>query len=556
MRLTGASIFFFLCWTFATTSIAQTVDRVGPESVGFTTRIPQVTLFDNPVQNQSNWEPYTGAFSDGTLAAVTNTEIEGDTVGVTERGMAVWFNPDNSVQEVPGFLDDSGNPWTVTNDTIRTDGNMPRIAPEVRDGQTTMTYMFGNECTPWAYPALFPSYGSGFTYDSITASVQILSKSETGVPVAVTNVFEPTYGQETTGSQGGYQIRFGGSIRMLANGNFIVVQEDRTGILHPDNEYRCPAASIWDQSGNNIVPPWCAITTPTAPTDPWPRIGIWDSLDCFDSGFAIRNEDNRLTFWNNDGSWMGRWTANSRQASEPWSWPLPGSRNTSITSWSPQSERVSSHIELDYVHLVGRGFDSEGNTFGGVFVTRVRKDQTTIGEAYVSQGHVVAPQRCESCTDRNGNVFVVWSDSSNTGALQVVGRLYDSDLDPLSEPFLVFENSEVGPWATVGFSAKHPSCHMVSEDGGNRVRILVTARVDAPAVALGLKTNDNIATVFTAPLVFPTSTPTQTPIPTATNTLLPTPTRTPRPTETATWTPLPQPTEWSASVENWSLYDK
>ena len=548
-----------LCFTvfLGVGASAQTVTRVGPSSVGATEVIPQTILFNNGVQNQSNWECYTGAFVDGTLAAVTNTEISGDLSGVTERGVAAWFKTNNTVQEVPGFFDDSGAPWTNNNDIARTDGDPPRVAPEVREGETTMTYMFGNECTPWAYPAQFPSYGSGFTYDAQVASVQILVKSATGYPVPVTNVFEPTYGQWTTGSQGGQQIRFGGSIRMLSNGNFIVIQEDRTGNLHPQGASLCPAASIWDQAGNNVKPAWCAI----APATPLPSVGIWDSLDAFDTGFAVHNEDTALNFWNNDGSWRGQWVADSRQASEPWSWPLPGTRNTSVTLWSPSNTRISSHIALDYVHLVGRGFDSAGAPIAGVFLTRIDANtRTTLKEAYVSEGYSVMPDRCESCTDKVGNVFVAWSDASNTGTRQIIGRLYDIDLDPLTEAFLVFPDSQVGPNNTTGFGAYHPSCHMWKDDASGRDRILVTARADSFAPTVGIDTNDHLAIVFTAPV--PTKTPT--PTPTETNTLTPTETPTstvtptntpiPTPTRTPTHTPVPFPTELSASVENWRIY--
>lgn len=470
----------------STETFGQTVHMIGPESVGFGTLVDDAKYYDNGVQNQSNWEMYTGAFVDGTLAAVTNTEADGDFAGVTERGVAVWFHCDNTTQEVAGFLDDSGNPWTVNNDIARTDGNMPRIAPEVRAGQEgNDIYMFGNECTPWAYPEDFPSYGSGFAYDAQVASVQILRRETDGTPSKVNNVFDPTYGQATSGSQGGQQIRFGGSLRMLSNGNFVVIQEDRTGVLHPTGE-RCAAASIWDQSGNNVVEPWCA----QVPKDPLEGIGIWDNLAAYDGGFVIRNEryndHEGLTFFNNDGSYAGRWDAVTRTVA-PWSWPLPDG-NTSISHWSGSNERVSSHIGLDYVHMVGRGDD-------GVYLTRVRTtDQTTIDEAFVSEGYEVSIDRCESCTDKYGRVFVCWSDSRNTGNKQIVGRFFDDNLDPYTDLFLVFNSSETT--LSTGFSAKHPSCHMVQDPQTSCVRILVTSRIDGPTPVLGLMTNDHYAIVF------------------------------------------------------------
>jgi hypothetical protein len=472
-------------------ALGQTVQNVGPGDVGLSVNIPETGVYDNGVQNQSNWEMYTGAFVDGTLAAVTNTEADGDFAGVTERGVAVWFTPDRTIQEVAGFLDDSGNPWKVNNDIARTDGNMPRIGPQVIAGQEANDiYMFGNECTPWANPEDFPSYGSGFAYDSQVASVQILRRGADGTPSKVTNVFDPTYGQATSGSQGGQQIRFGGSIRMLSNGNFVVIPEDRVGLFHPVPGTRCSAATIWDQTGTRVVDPFCA----QVPKDPLANVGIWDNLAAYNGGFVIRNEtyngNNGLTFFKNVGAYVGFWTGTTRTI-DPWDWPLPDG-TTSIGNWSGSNERVSSHVALPYVHVVGRGAGSDA-----VYVTRVRaNDQTTIGEAFVSEGYEAVVDRCESCTDNYGRVFVCWADSSNTGNKQIVGRFLDDNLDPRTDLFLVFENSEVGPTSLTGFSAKHPSCHMVQDPWSGGIRVLVTCRIDGPAESLGLATNDHYAIVI------------------------------------------------------------
>jgi hypothetical protein len=474
---------------FAVPGMAQEVTNVGPESIVdyFTTVIDDVGIYANGVQNQSNWEMYSGAFVDGTLASVTNTEADNDFAGVTERGVAIWYTIDNVVQENAGFLDDSGAAWTTNNDIARTDGNMPRIGCQVVAGQEANdVYMFGNECTPWAFPGQFPSYGSGFAYDSQVASVQILTRgagddAAGGTPTKVTNVFDPTYGQAASGSQGGQQIRFGGSLRMLSNGNFVVIQDDRAGVIHPVPGQRCSAASVWTEAGANVVAPFCA----QVPKDPFTGIGIWDSLDAYDGGFVIRNEGAGLTFFNNDGTYAGRWDGVSTD--------VGSGTTTNIANWSGSNERVSSHVTLPYVNMVGRGAGSSD-----VYVTRVQaSDQTTIDEVHVNAGYDAVVDRTESCTDKDGFVFVVWADKNNTGANQLVGRLFDDDLDAVTELFLVFNQSEVDP--STGFSGKHPSCHMVKHPTSGARRILVSQRTDGPAASLGLNTNDHLAIVFEGP---------------------------------------------------------
>ena len=496
------------CLLFAAAGYAEPCTNVGPESACLTTVVPEQAYFANGVQNPSNWEMYSGAFVDGTLASVTNTEAEGDLAGATERAVAIWYHTDNSPgQEVAGFLKDNGGPWTENNDIVRTDGNMPRIGPQVIAGEEDNDiYLFGSECTPWAYPDDFPSYGSGFAYDAQVASVQILRRGADGNPIKVTNVFDPTYGSWTTGAQTN-QIRFGGSLRMLSNGNFIVVVEDRSAqlrdLLYPGRTGSIAAASLWSPAGVNIPnvtgAAWPLQTPGYTPND---FDGTWDSLDAYNGGFAVRFEGSSVTFFNNDGSWAGRWVADTRASGEAWQ-PWPGGSalwNTSIgaSGWSGSNERVSSHVALKYVHVVGRGRDAMGTvTNGGVFVTRI--DATTfqtIGEAFVSEGIDAAPDRCESCTDKYGNVFVCWSDPTNTRTRQILGRLYDRNLDPLTDCFLVFKNSQVGPSNPTGFGGYHTSCHMVYNPQDSTLRILVSQRTDSYAPSLGLNTNDHYAIVF------------------------------------------------------------
>jgi len=241
----------------------------------------------------------------------------------------------------------------------------------------------------------------------------------------------------------------------------------------------------------------------------------------YDGGFAIRphtgTEDASgyltIGFWDNEANPQGTWPTIVRtDPNSPFA-PANGF-TTSISILSGTETRIDSDIRSDFIYMAGRGVDSGGDPDGGVYVTKIdAKTRTTADEVYVTEGLTVDPQRVTVCSDQYDNVFLCWSDTSNTGNLQIAGRLYDNNLDPLTDAFLVFEHSELGTESPNNFSVKRPSCSML--DG----RILVSGAVDEDAPSLGYMRNDALAVVLSVAELLPsTPTPTSTepPEPTAT----------------------------------------
>ena len=463
-------------------------------ATGIRVLVPDFLPFKNAMPNQENWEPQTTAFGDGTLALAANAEADGDASGSTERAVVAFITKDNKIVETDGFYTDAGNPWTSNNDSVRTNGNIPRIAGDLRPGGTK--YLLGNECTPWAFPDLFPSYGSGFEYDAQTGSVQLFEKTATG-STPLSHVFDPIFGKWTTnGSNGAQTGRFGGDICCLSNGNFVVVQEDRTTLLHPAGESIAPIMTIVSAlSGKVIVGPSYAVQT--KPKDPhW----TWCNLAAFNGGFALRPQNKNdyegstsIQFWDNEGRPLG--TSGFKVRTDPAiSLPPANGFATSISKRGSFEARIASNIQSDFVYYAGCGVDSNGNPEGGVYVTKINAHtRQTVREAYVSSGRTIEPDRVVVCCDHRDIVFVCWSDQSYTGNKQILGRFYDSELEPVTDIFLVFQKSEPGPTAVTNFSVRRPSCSIV--DG----RVLITASVDQDAPILGLTQHDQIAIVIAVP---------------------------------------------------------
>lgn len=498
-----AKLFVVLLVSLTAIPVFAQIPHANPAAAGVDVLVAERVMFNNGVVNQGNWEPYTSAMGDGTLLFAANTEgLAQDGVTVeegTERIAVAFFNPDGSVQEVPGFYSSVSPavPWNSNNDSVRMNGNPPRIAGDKRVGMTK--YLIGNECTPWSFPEVFPVWGAGFNYTTTIACCQLLNKTAGG-PAPIGPVIDPVYGTATTGEQLDHQ-RYGGEIRGLSNGNFVSVVEDRQMIYSSSN--RAPVVSIISgDTGQVIGTPFNAnVFNPDNSTE------IWGGLAAFDGGFAVKPEmssdsDYRIFFFSNTGTPLGSWQAVFR--TDPNS-PLPDGTQEYTTSVADTGRgdgfRIDSDIRSKYIYYAGRGISSPtGEGSRGVYVTKIDAQTfKTVKEAYVNEGLSTAlggPDRTNVCVDENGNVFVCWADASNTGSRQIAGRFFDADLNPLTDAFLCFTSSESGQGEIVkNLSMQAPSAAMING------RVLVTTRLDSDAGDGSFLSQDQLAIVLKAPIV-------------------------------------------------------
>lgn len=477
------------------------IPYANPAAAGIEVLVPERLMFDNDVTNQGNWEPYTSAFGDGTLCLAANTEELGAVDADSERVVVAFFNTDGTVQEVPGFYYSvsPAQPWNTNNDNIRKNGNPPRIAADKRAGATK--YLVGNECTPWDFPDLFPTWGAGWSYSGTVASCQLFNKTASG-PSPIGPVIDPVNGTATSGSQLDAQ-RYGGEIRALSNGNFISVVENRDAVY--SSTTRAAVGSI--VSGDTGLVIGAPFNTNLYSIDT--SNDIWSGVAAFNGGFAVKGNmgsptDFQIFFFDNAGTAKGGWQAVMR--TDPATPLAPaGGFSTSVTETGRgDSFRLDSDIRNNYVYYAGKGISSPtGASNMGVYVTKIdANSRTTVKEAYVNEGCTTTaalggPDRVNVCVDENGTVFVCWGDKSNTGLQQIAGRFYDSDLEPLSDPFLVYTSSEANAESMVkGFAVACPSCAMMNG------RLLVACRTDAATSddPMTYDSQDQIAIVLKVPM--------------------------------------------------------
>ena len=478
-----------LCITMVTPAFCQT-RNANPQAVGLEVIIPDTAAFGFDWDNRANWEPYADVLGDGTLIFVCGTyDAEGN--DATERPGVVFIKPDGTILEAAGFYADDGTPWEENVDNIRQDGNPPQIGGDKRPGQTK--YAVGTESTPYDFDEFNTDGRWKHGYFDHFYCVQILELTPDG-PVKVSNVIDPFYGELTEVLDIG-KGRTGG-IAGLSNGNFAVSFEDRSAVGVVTATDRAPILSIIDGNTGAII------KGPFIARDDDPTTDGWDGITAYDGGFAYRvNGQVTIEFFDNDGNRTGEWEQVSND--NPDNIPLTDYTDftTSIThTGRGDGNHISSSINSKFVYYAAKGLDPE---LGSTFVYLIKIDTqtaTTVKEVMVNESEAVdgyenwaLADRVSLYVDPNDNVTVVWSDTANSENRQVVARIFNSDLEPVTESFLAFQSSDLEGGTDI--ATYHPQCAM-SEWG-----IVITARTEnVPAPDGVYPANTHLFTVLKNPM--------------------------------------------------------
>ncbi len=481
-----------LCAVIAVPAFCQT-RNANPQAVGLDVLIPDAVAFGFDWDNKANWEPYADVLGDGSLIFVCGTyDAEGN--DGTERPGVVVIRPDLTVQEFAGFYADDGTPYEGHVDTVRADGNPPQIGGDKRPGMTR--YAVGTESTPYNFDEFNSDGRWKNDYLDHFYCVQIIELTENGAQ-KITNVIDPFYGE-----QEGLAVGKGrtGGVAGLSNGNFACVVEDRGSLTSATG--KAPVLSIIDGNTGAII------KGPFLARDDDPNTDGWDGITSFDGGFAFRvnGADTSIEFFDNEGNLQAEWEQFSNDGLE--SIPLTEFTDftTSITHGGRgDGNHINSSIGSKFVFYTGKGVDLDGNPDSFPYLVKIDTETgQTVKEALVNELEEVGDEymnwaqadRVSLGVDENDNVTVVWSDKANSmGGRQVLARVFNSDLEPVTETFLAFQNSELEP--NLGMETYHPQCAM------SKVGILITCRSDNVPTEDGsdiLPANTHLFTVIENPL--------------------------------------------------------
>ena len=503
MRLLKTLGLIALCVMVVTPAFCQT-RNVNPQAVGIEVLIPDTPMGLLGVDYAANLEPYVDCMGDGTLIAAFGTkDIEGN--DSTERPAMLLVKPDGTIIEAAGFYTDKGEPWLWNSDDIRKDGNPPQCAGIRTKGATR--YAIGMESTPYDYDEFNTdgrwgknNYPIGLDY---FYCIQVFELQGSTV-VPITKVQDEFYGKET-----GLLIGRGrtGGVAGLDNGNFAAVVEDRGKVI---SAFESPILAVFNGTTGEIIkggffPGGDDVTSNTAG---------WDGITSMKGGFAFRLSANptKIYFYDNAGTLLGSWTQTANNNPDN----IPLSSFTEFTTSITGTGRgdgchISASINSKYVYYANKGLDVDATS---TFVYLVKIDGTTgktVKEVIVNEVMNLAsgyssgtyenwamPQRVSCYVDGRDNVTVVYSDKSNDNVNKVIGRVYNSDLTPVTETFMCFQASDIdGTTLFAENDIYHPQVAMTDE------RILVTARTSnflMPDGETALPMNQPIFTVLKNPL--------------------------------------------------------
>ncbi|MBI1390051.1 MAG: hypothetical protein GC154_16540 [bacterium] len=481
------------------TGYAQTPNTA--EDVGLVRLVPDSIGFLTTAANLSNWEGYATHTGDGSVLMVVNTFPEGQAGAQAEVAGVIYVKPDGTVKEVFGFIADNGQPYKNNMDVVRQDGNPPSIAGDKRPG--SKRFIIANECTPMDFPEFQSDnrWDKNNYIDHIFAA-QVVELTDNGTQ-KVSNVIDPIYGTQTGADVG--KLRKGGTVA-LSNGNFVVCTEDRT-------VGKIPHAGIVNGETGALIKSGFSLAE-----DGMNNQETWEGMAAYNGGFAIRlNNPVRIRFFSNAGDPQGSWDQFPVDVGDFNFDPIDFNNNPFDYSTTIQSGgrgdgyAMIGDISDHYVYYGGKGFDQDFNTEGWPYMVKIdAQTQTSVKEIRINEWstdpvptfeNYAHADRLAADMDSNGNFCVAWSDNSNSAANQIVARIFNSDMEPVTSTFLVYQNSDVGLGSPdgdiTGVSVIHP-CVGMSDD-----QIIIGGRVSANFELLSsgeiVPNNSHVYTVFKNP---------------------------------------------------------
>jgi hypothetical protein len=437
-----ASMIICCLFVFSVSSVVAQDFPVNTEAAGVEVLVADTWIFQSIDDNGKYWEPFTDIFGDGTILVGANTHPD------EEAGMnmkVAFVDPlTGEVQEFWAFYSDTGEPFIGNFNEKRQDGNPARVAADRRPGGTR--YIVGMEATPYLYDEMNSGdrWYVGFDYDDRVGAVQIFNKTDNG-PVPITNCFDPIYqAYENTGLQGGQQMRYGGDMRFLSNGNIVTCIEDRTKNIVTDGNGA--VATIFNgETGAVVKEPWNAAGDEAAHS-------IWSNVAAFNGGFVVRSEA-IFTVYDNDGVMKYFFEQ--------------GAFSTVTNTGRGDDVRICANINNDFVYFAGKG------EAGDIVLSRFNAVATTSGDDLQGVNEIFVNEidfmfesfsRAEAAVDENGNVCVVFDDTSTTGTEQTVARIFNSDMEPATPSFFAFQNHDGLDAADLkGFQTHQPNVTMTNE---------------------------------------------------------------------------------------------
>ncbi len=395
-----------------------------PEAVGVQPRTGDINLWAENGGGSRYWRPEADTLSNGNAIVLGGMRTKPGPSASSSyesrrdmRDRVAIFSPSGKLLEASraAFYTDAGQPWERTICTARNDDKFFGLCADTVGGRLGARYVVHSIANPHTFPEAFPNYPSERQREFHTA-IQVVSNDG----VAETPLINP-WGDYV--SEPGL-IR-GGMVRFLSNGNIVVNFEDRTNdgpakeaFYGREGNRRVVGAVIVGPDGSIVKAPF-AISTPSGSRNSENRFGLTSG----DGWFAVRYSD---------GNELGGGEGRVYPAID-----IPELQSYGGNRGDPNGMEAVG----DKLYITHRGADRRG------YLSQFQVDESgvTVLKTVRFTDHPLSTfqHNADLGVDSNGNAIVMWQDQSwerfQTGRWEMLARLFDAELEPVTSSFCMFE---------------------------------------------------------------------------------------------------------------------
>ena len=364
------------------------------------------------------------------------------------------------------FYDDAGQIYLKDSNTVRQDGNPGRVGGDMRYG--AVNYMTAAEATLFNFPASFNSdgrfnntffntiLGDGGARTFAAQNFQLNPSTLAVTPLhkALDVIFYPENINATPPL--GVQLgRSGSSPLCLANGNFVVVGEDRSKVNDPTSG-NVAIAKIFKADGTIVKPAWQV--SPVGSNG-----SMWDSVGAWSGGFFVKPQGGITYCYDNGGNLQGSFDVNA-------------TAGVVFDTGRSDGTRYCSDIRSHYIFGAGKSPESgftnmmlcawDANTRLWITNTIV----TEGSQATLNTGGTRFMDRANVACDAYDRVTVAYRYKADNLLFpndQIVARVFQFDgtkFTPLTPEFFPFVENDQNPSQLAGFVGLEPSVAMTPRE--------------------------------------------------------------------------------------------
>lgn len=367
------------------------------------------------------------------------------------------------------FYDDAGNIYLKDSNTVRQDGNPGRVGGDMRYG--AVNYMTAAEATLFNFPASFNSDGrfsnpffntifgdgSARTFAAQNFRLNPSTLAVTPLHKALDVIFYPEHTNDIP-ALGQQTSRSGSSPLCLANGNFVVVGEDRSRVTDPTSG-NVAVAKIFAPDGTIVKPSWQV--SPIGSNG-----SMWDSVGAWSGGFFVKPQGGIAYCYDNDGNLQGSIDVNA-------------TAGVVFDTGRSDGTRYCSDIRSHYIFGAGKSPEGGLGVFTNMMLcawdanTRAFITKTIVTEGSqdtLNTGGVRFMDRANVACDAYNRVTVVYrykADNTLFPNDQIVARVFQFDgtkFTPLTPEFFPFIEHDSDPSNLAGFVGLEPSVAMTPRE--------------------------------------------------------------------------------------------